>query len=225
MIAYSRTILKLFLEIAKISNQLFRIFNASFCISCNVSILLSFLRQLFKISPLSFYLISPISSLSLSLSLLTLLLSRIFLTLYSLLFHLCRLVHLISLSFLSLSFFISRLTHPLTLFYHLCLHLFSPPSAFHLAYLIYLYSLVIHLSPSPCSLISFLSSFFHPVSWSWVEYIDWTFAEGVRPPPHYECPGYYTKLHLMVRFHFWSLEEFGIPITSRSTLTKSDSTC
>ena len=49
---------------------------------------------------------------------------------------------------------------------------------------------------------------------------------GMSPHLKIECPRYDTKLHLMMKFQFWSSESVEYPfidITSRSTLSSSTS--
>ena len=73
----------------------------------------------------------------------------------------------------------------------------------------------------------FSSKLFLPISRT-LEYANCNPCKGVRPPKKTECPGNYTKLHLMVRFQFWSfggVEYSFIVITPKPTLTWSGNTC
>ena len=49
------------------------------------------------------------------------------------------------------------------------------------------------------------------------------FSKVVRTPHHYECPGYDTKPHLMVRFWSWSFRECGVLFQCHYSQVRSDS--
>ena len=56
-----------------------------------------------------------------------------------------------------------------------------------------------------------------------LEYTDCIPFIGVRPPPKkWGCPGYDTKLHLVVRLQFWKSVEYRIPLQQHYSLVHSE---